>query len=72
MHAITPEGVVAAQIMYLKRLTCLKRRVTSVVKLSEQNSNLETAALETMEEIEKEVDDIQDCLRLLFHFSGGF
>ena len=68
MSIISPEGIVAAQIMYLKRLTYLKHKVTSVVKIGEQNYSLETAALETMEEIEKEVDDIQDCLKLLFHF----
>ncbi len=65
MPMVNYEGILAAQILYLRKLTSLKRRVSGIVKLGQENSNLEKAAYDSLEEIEEEVTSIQECLKLL-------
>ncbi len=62
---INPKNIVAAQLLYLGHLNSLKSRVTGVVKQGAKNSNLEQAAYSTLDEINKEVDEIEGCLKLL-------
>lgn len=71
MSMVSPESVLAAQILYLRKLTSLKRRVSGIVKLGEENSNLEKAAYESLEEIEEEVTSIQEYLKLLSYLQRG-
>ncbi len=71
MSMVSSENILAAQILYLRKLTALKKRVSSIVKLGEENSNLEQAAYESLEEIEEEVNRVQECLKLLAYLQRG-
>lgn len=59
------KNVVAAQLMYMRRIKSLHKKISSLVRLGSENDALEEAAYGSLEEIEHEIDDINECLRVL-------
>jgi hypothetical protein len=68
MSLVNKENLLAAQLMYLNRIEFLRREVNRVVnkglQLGEAHEQTTMAALD---EIEKELEGIDECLTLLKH-----
>ncbi len=71
MVSIKPENIIAAQLLYMRRLGCLRSRVDRVVRLGQQNENLVNSACTTLDEINEEVEEIKSRLSILAYLRKG-
>lgn len=68
MSLIDKENVLAAQLMYVQRIEFLRSEVTRIVNRGIQlGSDYESETMVALDEIEKELEGIDECLALLNH-----
>ena len=67
MVSIKPENTIAAQLLYMRRLKCLRDRVDRIVRLGQENVDFVKAACTTLDEIDNEVEEIKSYLDILAH-----
>ena len=65
---IDKENVLAAQLMYVQRIELLRSEVDRIVKRGLQlGADYEDETMTALDEIEKELEGIDECLALLNH-----
>ena len=72
MSLINRENVLAAQLMYLKRIETLRNEVSRVVNIGLQlGQEHEVETMSALDEIERELEGIDECLILLKNLLRG-
>ncbi len=68
MSLVNKENILAAQYMYVKRIEFLKEEVSKIVKRGMQlGEAYEPEIMSALDEIEKELEGIDECLAVLKH-----